>query len=288
MLRLRLNAVLRLARIEHGVILGLVPVASYLLTNYDVNTIVIVLLYLSALLAEIYLFVENDILNLEEDKINRPHAPLVRGLISVRTAWVIAIASITAGMIPAAYCMFIDPKLMFSFCIYVVAITLGTLYNVVLKRTFLLGNLATALTTSLAFLYGANIDSSNIMLPLLLFLTSTVASLGREFVKTAIDVEGDRAAGYRTIAIVLGADKTLVIARKVELAAITLLGLTAVYSALALGIASLPIVAGSTATIAILYAKLGERPEKLRLIILKLMAIVILCYFLSAILYRLT
>jgi len=285
-LRDKLHGFARLTRIEHGLILGFVPVSTYLLTCSEVNFTILALLYLSALLAEIYLFTENDLFNLREDRINRPDAPLVRGLISIKSAIVITAVALAAGLMSAMLIVFIDPSLVVSLVVYVTALLVGTLYNLTLKRLFLIGNIATALTTSLAFLYGLGLNADNFTLPVMLFLTSLIASLGREFLKTVLDVKGDLAAGYRTIAVVLGAERTMIIARKVEITAMILLGLTAIYAIYTLGLASIPLVAGSVTTIYVLYAKLNEDAGKLRSLVLKLMALVIMCYFTSAILYR--
>ncbi len=288
MLRDRVKAILKLSRIEHGLVVGLVPVSTYLVTSQSFNLIIAVLLYLSALSAEIYLFTQNDIFNIEEDKVNRPHAPLVTGLVTLREAWILSISSLAAGIALATACVILSRNLIPSLCIYIAAILTGTLYNTVLKRTFILGNIATSLTTSLSFLYGISLDPLNVGIPLLLFVTSLIASLGREFIKTAIDVEGDRAAGYRTIAVVLGAERTLEIARRIGLAAIASLGITAVYSLSTLRVAATPLFLGSVMTMVLLYMKLGEEAGRLRSLMLKFMSLIILCYFTTAVLYRIT
>ncbi len=195
----------KLARIEHGILAGLVVVASYLL-NGGKSLLAALLLFASTLFSEVFLFVTNDIYNIEEDRVNRPNAPLVSGRIGVKEARIFAILSFIIAVITAFYGVL--THVLSSPCLLVLltALIIGFSYNARLKRVLLVNNLIVAFVTSLTFLYGmASVPRpTHFWLTLILFLTSFLASFGREVVKTIADVEGDRRAGIRTISIVLG------------------------------------------------------------------------------------
>ncbi len=286
----RIKSIIKLTRVEHGVFVGLVPVSTYVLTAKNVNMITVMILYLSSLLAEMYLFTLNDILNLSEDRVNRPYAPLVRGDISIRCALLISIISLLVGtsMVVTAY-MFKHLN-MLSLIVYVIAIALGTGYNVRLKKICIIGNLATSITTSLSFLYGMYHISP---VPLILFVTSLLACIGREVTKTIVDVEGDRLAGIVTIPIKYGIDVSRkVIAISEILASVILLTLP-IYLALTyinIVIIYTPLIVGSTVVsiLTILDVISVTDYELLRRKLLKYMFVLIITYFITSVLYYLS
>ncbi len=277
----KLRAFLKLSRIDHGIFAGIVPVATYILTSHRISILTIAVLYITTLLAEIYLFVLNDIMNIQEDKINRPDAPLVKGEITIRTAWLITITSLTLSIIILAIAHLYNIINTFSLTIYATAIVIGTLYNIKLKKYPFVGNLATSLTTALAFLYG--LYSLN-MIPILLFLTSLFACLGREIIKSIIDIEGDKLAGLRTLPIVKGIEYSTKLAKIFEVIALALFLVTVVASFYILSIwQALVLLLGFICALIILEKTLFKKElkdyEHARKGILKAMFMVIMSYF---------
>ncbi len=284
----RFSSFIKLTRIEHGVFAGIVPVATYLLTTNHVNIITLIILYMTTLLAEVYLFVLNDIMNIEEDKINRPWAPLVRGEIRLREAYVIVAISLFLGIVLVLLSYITNLLNTISLAVYITAIIVGTLYNIYLKRLPLVGNFATSLTTSLTFLYGMMKIS---IIPIVMFLISIFACLGRELIKSIIDIEGDKVAGLRTLPIVKGVEFCLKLAKAFEITALVIFGYLLMYSLIMHNIyMMLTIGIGFIVSSAIIIKTLFLRNqndvndfESARRGILNAMFIVILTYFMYSV-----
>ncbi len=198
---------MRLTRIEHGVFAVLAVLAAYIISGGRDITIMIILT-LSTLFAECFLFTTNDIYNIHEDRINRPNAPLVKGTLSIGVAKLLAVIFLSLTFIPITISVVINILNVLPLLILSLAVVLGFLYNVKFKRILIVNNLTLSLVTSLVFLYGASATyfKMNISIIILLFLTSITATMGREIVKGIIDVNGDKVAGIRTIATMYGVE----------------------------------------------------------------------------------
>ncbi|ADY01484.1 UbiA prenyltransferase [Vulcanisaeta moutnovskia 768-28] len=211
---MNLRAFVKLSRIEHGVLTSLIVIASYVIAGGR-NTIAMVLLFLSSLLTEIFLFTTNDIYNIEEDRINRPDAPLVRGEVSIKEAWFLSLLSLIIAILLNALGIVMKYLMTWSIVILLMAIILGFSYNYRLKRVIIVNNILVATTSSLTFLYGLYATSSippTLNIPYLLFTVSFLATIGRELVKGAIDVAGDVRASVKTIANVYGIKSAVILA----------------------------------------------------------------------------
>ncbi len=198
----------RLARLEHGVLAGLAVTAAYLYTAEELEHWRALMAFLSTVLAEAFLFVTNDIANMEEDRINRPGAPLVKGSVSVGEAWAAALLALVSGV---AIALLLGPL---PLSVYLAAITVGYMYNVKLKRVPLLGNISVAFTTSMVYVYGASVAgfARNMDVLVLLFAATFLANIGREVVKSVADYEGDLRAGIITVVHLLGPKRSLYLA----------------------------------------------------------------------------
>ncbi|MGC8569952.1 MAG: UbiA family prenyltransferase [Caldivirga sp.] len=202
----KVTGIIRLGRMEHGLLTAITVVSSYYVSGGR-NGYVALTLLLSSFFAEVFLFVTNDIHNINEDRLNRPSAPLITGVISLKEASWVALISLALSLIQ------VIPVLMgltnpFSLAVLLSALILGYMYNSRLKRVAVINNILVALVTSLTYLYGL---ASVIMVKyqalefmLLLFLTSFIATLGREIVKGSLDHDGDLKAGISTIATKYG------------------------------------------------------------------------------------
>lgn len=226
-----LRALIRLSRIEHGILTSLITIASYVVAGGR-SSVAMVLLFLSSLLTEVFLFATNDIYNIEEDKINRPDAPLVRGEVTIKEAWVLSLLSVTIAVLLNALGIALGHLMVWSIVILIMAIVLGFSYNYGLKRVIVVNNLLVALTSSLTFIYGLYAATSTpptLNLPYLLLMVSFLATMGRELVKGAIDVAGDVRAGVRTVANVHGVRTALVLAVVFTLIAVFISPLIIIY-----------------------------------------------------------
>lgn len=212
---MNLRAFVRLSRIEHGILTSLIVIASYVIAGGR-SAIAMVLLFLSSLLTEIFLFATNDIYNIEEDRINRPDAPLVRGEVSINEAWALSLLSVVIAVLLNVLGIVMGGYLMiWSIVILIMAIVLGFSYNYRLKRVIIVNNAFVAVTSSLTFLYGlyaVSLTIPTLNLPYLLFIVSFLATMGRELVKGAIDVAGDVRAGVKTVANTYGIKTAITLA----------------------------------------------------------------------------
>jgi len=139
----------------------------------------------------------NDVLDLEADRVNRPDRPIPSGGISRGTALVYGIVMLFVGLSLARAA---GPR--FLYMAFAVAVLLW-LYSVKLKRVPLVGNLVVAFLTGFTLVYGGALTDSWRM-SLVPACFAFLINLGREFLKTASDREGDAAAGLDTLAVRFG------------------------------------------------------------------------------------
>lgn len=193
---------IRLGRMEHGILTAITVVASYYVAGGR-SGYVALFLFLSSFFAEVFLFVTNDMHNVNEDRINRPTAPLVTGTVTLKEAQVLASASLALSLIQ------LIPVIMglanpLSLAVLASALVLGYSYNLLLKRRMIINNVLVSLVTSLTYLYGLatlnTITHQSLRFIGLLFLTTMVATLGREILKGSMDYSGDLRVGVSTIA----------------------------------------------------------------------------------------
>ena len=241
----------KLIRGEHGVLAALASTASYAVAGGR-DPMALALLAASTFLAEAGLFAHNDLANLEEDRVNRPDAPLVTGSVSLSTARAVAYGSLAAG---AAAAVALGPA---PLAVYLTAAVLGVLYNIRLKRVPVVGNLIVAFLTSMTYIYGMAAARMLSDVLMLLFASSLVANVGREFVKTAIDYQGDMRAGLKTLAVLIGPQKTAAVGALVT-AASAALGMWLVLASASGGLYALAAGAGLTSAVLVYMAYLALR-----------------------------
>jgi geranylgeranylglycerol-phosphate geranylgeranyltransferase len=185
----------------------------------------------------------NDVFDIESDKINRPNRPLPRGDLSARQA--VYISLILSGLaLILAYSINFRCFLVASFYAAIFFV-----YAVWLKPTGLLGNIVVSSGTGMSFIYGSFAVDWLHPLIIIFAICAFILNLGREIVKGAEDIEGDRARKCRTIAISCGlhtAGLVVVLLYAVVLPlSVTpfLLGYTGMYYLLAILVADLVVVA---------------------------------------------
>lgn len=145
--------------------------------------------------------VVNDIADDQVDRIGKPHRPLPSGALSV------AAAKTTAWSL-AAVCLLTAATRVVTLAFAAALLGLSWLYSMRLKSTVLAGNLLVAALASSTVTFGAVAVGR---VPPQVFAIQGVLltfSLTFELVKTAIDIDGDAAAGVRTIATRLGVPVT--------------------------------------------------------------------------------
>lgn len=142
---------------------------------------------------------DNDIVDLEVDRVNAPWRPLPSGRLSVGCARLCIAILTLAGL---ASSLAIGPL---AALLALLALGLALAYNHWGKRTGLPGNAMVAFIVAFPILFGSivslgGLNPAGLVYAGIVFL----AALGREVAKGIVDVEGDRRAGVRTVAVVRG------------------------------------------------------------------------------------
>lgn len=177
-----------------AVIVGMVvsgfPKASYLTAGLGFST---------GFLISGYSMIINDRYDIEVDRVNNPNRPLVKGSVSIREAEALAASFLTLGLITSAILGWLTLLIASLFAL------IAWLYNYRVKRFGLLGNILVSASVAIPYIYGAvAVGASQDPLIYYLALTSFLAGLGREVVKTICDVEGDKLRDVRSVARMWG------------------------------------------------------------------------------------
>ena len=148
----------------------------------------------------------NDYFDLEVDKVNAPDRPLPAGLVSPFEALVLTAITIFIGL-AASFSIGIP-----AFLLCVVAGLVGILYNWKFKEAGLLGNLMVSTSAAMTFILGGvAVGEPWNKIVWCFAMIAFFIDLGEEIAGDAMDMEGDKKRGSRSIAIVRGRSFALVI-----------------------------------------------------------------------------
>lgn len=139
----------------------------------------------------------NDYYDIEIDRINKPERPLASGALDPAAAKLAAIMEYLLGISLAAFISV--PAL--AMAAFFSALT--WLYASYFKRQPLSGNAVVSLSTAAAFIYGG-IAVNNFAETIYPAIFAFFFHFGREIIKDMEDMEGDKAAGARTLPLVYG------------------------------------------------------------------------------------
>jgi geranylgeranylglycerol-phosphate geranylgeranyltransferase len=141
----------------------------------------------------------NDYFDLEVDKVNTPNRPLPSGVISPTEAIVLAGITSAIGLI-SAFAIGVS-----AFLLCVIFWGIGFLYNWRFKETGLPGNLIVAVNVGVTFILGGmSVGDPWNKIVWCFALMAFLIDLGEEIAGDAMDSEGDKKRGSRSIAIVHG------------------------------------------------------------------------------------
>jgi geranylgeranylglycerol-phosphate geranylgeranyltransferase len=141
----------------------------------------------------------NDYFDYEVDKVNAPERPLPAGLVTKRD---VVILSVVVALLGMACSALISGT---ALAVTVVVWILGVAYNWRLKRTGLPGNLVVAVSVGMIFIFGGIVVGHPRDLVVWWFgALAMLIDLGEEIAADAMDVEGDRLGGSRSLAVVFG------------------------------------------------------------------------------------
>ncbi len=143
----------------------------------------------------------NDYFDFDIDSVNRPERPIPSGQISRRGALFFSAglfgAAVFCAMFTTVWCIIVG----------IPALFLLIIYSWKLKRKLFIGNLAVAVLSGLALLYGG-IATGSIKLVSILALIAFFGTVSREMLKDIEDVEGDRLGGSTSLPVTLGVEAT--------------------------------------------------------------------------------
>ena len=139
----------------------------------------------------------NDIYDVSTDSINAPKRPIPSGLVTVR------MARCFFGILTVAGFIFAAPLHIPGIAVALTAFSLLVVYDIKLKGVPLAGNIVVAGLGGLAFIYGG-IAGNCIKEAMIPASFAMLFHLGREIIKDAADLRGDKRAGIKTAATVWG------------------------------------------------------------------------------------
>ena len=164
------------------------------------------LIFISVFFANAHINVHNDIVDLESDTINSPHRPLPSKTLSMNEA---KIWAIILFIICCVIALIVDFSLNFAFPFTLVwflsNVIIGDIYNLTIKKSGIWGNMVVAYVIWSLFIYADVVVNNRLTIVVqAMGLYVFFWILGYEVIKDILDIEGDKAAGMKTIAIIYG------------------------------------------------------------------------------------
>lgn len=196
-----LSGLITLIRPLNSTMVGFAVIVGMVVSGFSkMSCLNVVLGFLTGFFISGYSMIMNDRYDIEVDRVNNPNRPLVKGSVSIKEAEVAAAALLIMGLATSILLGWL------TFLIAALFALIAWLYNYRVKRYGLLGNTLVSASVAIPYIYGAvAIGAADEPLIYLLALTSFLAGLGREVVKTICDVKGDEVRDVRSVARVLGA-----------------------------------------------------------------------------------
>ena len=204
----KIKAYLILIRPYGPVIMGATVILGEFLAESRVPTIQEFCFgFLTAFFLTSAAFVLNDYIDIEIDRINVPHKPLPKGIISKEAALIYGVFLSILGLF---FPLFISIDVfLFAFFTF----TISILYNVYGKKTGFLGNLMVSFCMAITIVFGAYIvDGSVNQIPILIFFLIFLSNTGREITKGIADAEGDKRKNVKSVVLLFGKKKAAILA----------------------------------------------------------------------------
>ena len=192
----KIKGLIRLFRPDLSLAAGLCTVGGQIIaTGHLASWPVTLLGFLCAFGCSGAALVVNDFFDYEVDKINAPERPLPSGAVTRREAILLGIFISLLGLVPAAL---LGPE---CFIFTLVFWVIGFLYNWRFKETGLPGNLMVSSSVAFTFILGAmSVGQPWNALVWVFAMMAFFIDLGEEITGDALDMEGDRQRGARSIA----------------------------------------------------------------------------------------
>ena len=148
--------------------------------------------------------ITNEYFDLEVDRINHPDRPLPSGRVSIQEMALMAVLFSIAGLVAAAL---LSPVLL---ALAALLLVIGILYNWKLKESGLPGNMMVAASVGMTFICGGMAAGRPMSGVVWTFgIMAILFDLAEEIAGGAMDMEGDRQRGARTVALTYGRQPAL-------------------------------------------------------------------------------
>jgi geranylgeranylglycerol-phosphate geranylgeranyltransferase len=205
MIPAKIIGLFRLFRFELPFAAGTCVVLGEILALGKIPTISMLLLgFLSIFFISATALILNDYFDYDIDKINSPQRPLPSGMVTKRDVVLLACVVAILGL----FCSILISKL--ALLVVLIVWMLGFLYNWRLKRSGLLGNILVCFSVGMTFIFGGIVVGNSFNKVVWWFaLLTMLFDLSEEIAADAIDIQGDRQAGSRSIAVVWSQQKAL-------------------------------------------------------------------------------
>lgn len=210
-----------LVRFDHAILIAVGIVVGEILALGSLPGLRMLLLSIATgMFIEMGAFALNDYLDYKTDKKNnRQDRPLIRGDISLNSAFYFSLIALPLGVLCSAL---IDSNIVAVWIAAAFAL-LSILYDFYLKKVALLGNASIAASMAIPFIFGSVAVSQGVSAAVwVLALIAFFTGLGREIIKSIQDLEGDKSTGRKTLPVVIGEIKSARIASAFLLVAITI------------------------------------------------------------------
>jgi geranylgeranylglycerol-phosphate geranylgeranyltransferase len=187
-----------ITRPANALVSGVTAIIAYLIATGTVIPSTLLLFIIVTLITAAGNVI-NDYFDADIDRINRPERPIPSGTVSPMAARCFAVTLFLAAILVALF----TPLLCIAIAVFNSVILV--LYAARLKSMPVIGNVAVAFLAASIFLFGgafAGWDALVLMIPLATI--TFLATMVREILKDAEDVEGDAAGGADTLPIRIG------------------------------------------------------------------------------------
>jgi geranylgeranylglycerol-phosphate geranylgeranyltransferase len=205
MFNTRMLGLFRLFRFELPFTAGVCVILGELLALGEPPTITeIALGFLSVFFISAAALILNDYFDIESDKINAPYRPLPAGLVTEKDVVLLSITVTIFGFL-TSYLISLEALL-----VIILVWVVGFLYNWRFKRVGFIGNLMVSFSVGMTFIFGGITVGKPFELIVWFFaIILILVDLGEEIAADAMDIEGDRRIGSRSLALVLGSENAM-------------------------------------------------------------------------------
>ena len=181
-----------------------------ILSDSNISVLILIFLVMFCYMSGGYIL--NDFLDIEVDRINKPHRALVQYEINHHF---IIILILTFFIIGSLIANILSP-LSRDIAIYI-ALPGIISYEFIFKKIALIGNIIISILVGVVFIYSEAAIVGSVAITYKIMILAFFLNLIREIIKDIQDERGDRAYHFKTLPIILGIPKTILLIRLISI-----------------------------------------------------------------------